>query len=676
MALEDTVPVADDDSPIKNYAKNPTLVERVVKELIPRCRTIRDARAPLEAQWASFHKAWTMEHESRGYDGHHDIYLPAANKVVETLVSQLVAATFPGDEFFNVEATKSAWQSMSADVRALEMQRVRNARVRSHAEAFYRQLLIKGNSPARVHWAELKKRGKLRKSSVKDAERLLLGQGSEDHSYTIFEGPMFTTLKAEDVYFWPENISHIESALIAFEVVSTTRKALLYEARRNKTYVEDTVRELKGERDTTKQSNDQETLASHGYTGETELHRSDRVDIVHCYTDMDLSAAEEDDEHACVPVCVTFTWGGKVLRIVEADAVCPGRIHPFVLGRMGTIVGRVHGTGVVERIHPLQLLLNDQMNQAMDCATYALNPIILTNPDAVQGVLPDLEPGVQMLVRDVNSAMKFDRPPTDLIQSGSMLMTQTMSWMQDFGGAPPVLSGGSTPGRAFKTATGIGTAQQNATTPLQQMVRLCEVDVWEPMLQGFWLLDQRFATEEVLIEQGGMTLGDPKYMDPMSKYGEYKFRWLASTQASNQQVMAQQVQQLIQMLSSPAIIQVLQQEPAPKRLVISPLIERIIRTFGLRDVERILVDGKIPTDAVPGVDAPEQGQQQQPMMPGLESLAGAQGQDPGGQFGAMRMGANELAGAFGQMLPQNGGGQMMLPDGSPVEGMEDLPPPF
>lgn len=657
--------MANEQAAVVNYAEREFLRERVKKELIPTCAAIRDRRQPLEDAWASYHKTWTMEHEEQGYTGRSNIYLPAANKVVETIVSQLVAAAFPGDEFFSVEAEKSAWQKMAGDVRALEMQRVRSAKMRANAEAFYRQLVIKGNSPAHVHWVSKKKGGKLRKKSF-DSAMDLLTQGPEKHEYTLFEGPMFSPIPAEDFYMWPENVTSPDDCSIAFRCASTTRAELLYAAKKFNRYLLEEVESLsESDRDDRKMQNDQARMLSQGYlSGETELGEIGRVDVVHCFLEMDVDAQTYTEEAEPICVCVTFTWSGHVLRIVEADTICPGRPHPFVLGRMGTIVGRLNGSGVIERVHPLQILLNDQMNQAMDCATYALNPIVLSNPDAVIGVLPDIEPGAQWLVHDVNQAVKFDRPPTDLIQAGSMLLTQTMSWMQDFAGAPPVLQGGATPGRAFKTATGIGTAQQNATLPLQQMVRLTETDVWEPTLQMFWRLDQRYATDEVLLEAGGTTLSDPRYFKPGDIYGDFKFRWLASTQAANQQVVAQQIQSIIQLLANPGIAQSLAQGPTPKRVDLAPLIDRYIRAMGLRDTERVLVDGaSLPSDVVAGVDGPAQGQQQ-PQTPGLESLNGAQGQDPSGQFGAQRMDANQMAASFGQLGAGAGQqGQLVGPDG-------------
>lgn len=666
MANDPSATPQEDQGPVENYAKRDFLRERIKKELIPRCREIRDRRQPLEDAWASYHKTWTMEHEDQGYTGRSNIYLPAANKVVETIVAQLVAATFPGDEFFSVEGQKFAWQKMAGDVKALEMQRVRNAKVRSHAEAFYRQLLIKGNSPARVHWAMKRKPGKLRKKSFSKALDVLTGQ--ETHEYVHFDGPMFTPLVAEDFYVWPENVSP-DDALIKFEVTSTTLRELRYAAKQLKRYLWEEVEQMsESDRDDRKAQNDMARMLSQGFMGETDYKEIGRVDIVHCFTEMDLDAESPSEEENLTCVCVTFTWSGKVLRIVEADSICPGRPDPFVLGRMGTIVGVANGNGLVQRVHPLQLLLNDQMNQAMDGATYVLNPIVLSNPDAVVGTLPDIEPGAQWLVRDVSAAVKFDRPPVELIQAGAMLLTQTMGWMQDFAGAPPVLQGGSTPGRAFKTATGVGTANQNAQLPIQQMVRLCETDVWEPMLQGFWLLDQRFATEEVLLEGGGTTLADPRYFNPGEVHGDFKFRWLASTQAANQQIVAQQIQGLIQLLSNPAVIQSLGTAPSPKRVNLAPLIERAMRSFGLRDVERILVDGTPPSDVVPQVEGGAA-----PAQPNPGALNGAQGQDSTGAFGATRMDANQLAASFGELGGADGA--LVLPDGGEPRPEEfGLPP--
>jgi hypothetical protein len=297
----------------------------------------------------------------------------------------------------------------------------------------------------------------------------------------------------------------------------------------------------------------------------------------------------------------------------------------------------------VEAIRELNLLLNDQTNQAMDCATYALNPVVLANEDMLLGALPDLEPGVQWLVRDINAAVKFDRPPGDLIQYGSILTSQTMSWLNDFIGAPPVLSGGSAPGRAFRTATGVGAAQSNAMKPLQEIVRLCETDVWEPTLMFFHSLDQQFASDQVLARFGP----NIKRLDPRLLGGDYVYRWMASTQTANQQVKGSQVVQLLGLLAQPGLGQLLQARGIKLNPV--PLLKRLYEeVFGFRDFNKVVEEnllGSAGMQAQPArtADVNSSELMENPLAGENEML------DENPEFAATRMGANSIAGLFGAL---------------------------
>lgn len=659
--------IPEQQGPVKNWAQLERVRERVKAEIIPLCEEIRQARLPLETFWQRYEKAWTMEHEFQNYFGRSNIYMPVANKQVETLVGELVTATFPGDDFFNVEATKPDWQQMAGDVKALEHQRMKNSKVRAYAEAYYRQLLIKGNSPARVHWVSKKKRGHLRRQAVQSLERDIMNGGSP-YTFNYYEGPRFSPIPAANFYAYPENASSLDDATVVFEDLTVNRPDLIFAAKYQKRYVVEEAMAAKGKHQQAG-LDDQQRLWAQGFADVTDARALQRVGITHCFLSMDPNSDSFENDVDMQDMCITFSADGHVLRVIDAEFVCPGRCHPYVNGRAGTIVGRMWGTGFIERIYPLQLLINDQVNQSMDGITYQLNPIVLTNPDLIVGTLPDLEPGMQALVHDVTNAVRFERPP-DFINGASTLLNQTMSWMQDFFGSPPVLQGGSTPGRAFKTAMGVGTADKNAKTPLTQMVRLQETDVWQPMLEMFWLLDQRFADQKVLIEQGGISLvQNQRWLDPMSIYGEYKFGWLASTQAESMQMLASQLQSFIQLVIAPGVMQTLQGEGLKVQL--GPLIERIYRALGLRDIERVLIksDGSqgIPSDAVkqqePVTVPPPPPQPPQPGQMGgpQNALNGNQGQEQDPRFQAMRQTANMLAAHQGGNNNGGGGG----PGGAP-----------
>lgn len=577
-----------DSSPvIKNYATNAALRERVTREFFPLLKQIRNERAALEDDWKAYFDVWDLQGGLEGYVGRSNIYVPAGHKVIETLVSQLVAQAFPGDELFSTDSVEPD-DKMGANVRALVHLRMKRARTRMFAEPFFRSLCTFGNAPARVLWYTRSYPGKVRKPK-KDrpaeatVEAMLFGE-LESHEYRRFDGPLFQPVDLFNFYAWPQTANSLDDCLIVFEDIETTKGQLMREANAGR-YLKSEVRRIVP--GSSKPGSAARPTESQGYTGEggSVAQAFASMWITELYVEFDPNSTKLEDDKEIRPMLVTLTADGCVLRIIESPML-DGR-PPYVMGRMGTVTGRLYGEGFMKKIHDLNILLNDQVNQSMDVGTWSLNPFVVANPDNLYEPLGDMEPGMQVLARDVNTALKFERPPVDMALASSQLSGQTMSWIQDFGGAPPVLSGGSAPGRAFRSATGVGAAQRNAVIPLREIVRVTEVEVWEPVAEMFWMLDQQYPS----IVKGLVGIGDDVVdaeVDTMNMGGEYRFQWMASSQAENQQVKGQQLQQAIQLFASPPIIEALRRNGM--RANIQPLIERLLRdSFNLRGLEKVLL---------------------------------------------------------------------------------------
>ncbi len=624
----------------RNWAEDSTVRRRVASEIIPLAGQIRDRRQPLNRMWESLDKVWTLEHEEQGYAGRSNVYVPAGKKGAETIVSQLLSGTFPGEDYFGVTAKSKEYDDRASMLKRLLKQRIENiAKIRIAADRYYRQLVIRGNSPSKYYY---------RRDTVKGRGRAFSkGAGPSpitDKEFTLYDGPVMETVDSCNFYIWPEDVSDPRDAEIFFEDITVSVGSMYAKARAG-VYVESEVRAAANAFNDKKKQVDDAKLQAQGMSGSRDTSYSSggwgRCDITELYCDFDPTAADRQSEEHPTPHLITFSATGQVLRVIENPFWHKRR--PYTMGRMGIQQGRVYGTGFVEAIRELNLLLNDQTNQAMDCATYALNPIVVANPDLIQGALPDLEPAVQFLVRDINAAVKFDRPPGDLIQYGSILTAQSQSWINDYIGAPPVLQGGSSPGRAFKTATGIGTAQQNAKVPLQEIVRLSEEETWKEMLFFFYCLDQQFAEEEVLLFFND---GKPvERVDPRSLGGDYLFDWLASSQTANQQVKGSQIIQLLGILGNPGLVGLFQQSGL--RINPAPLIKRLYQeVYGFRDVSDVIVEQTLEAQGTP-IQQPSAGE-----LPSGEdqSLNGEnEDLDGNGEFGAMRMDANGISSALGAL---------------------------
>lgn len=613
----------------KNYALVQNIVDRIKAEIFPLLQHVRDRRKPMDRMWNSLLKVWTLEHEYQGYQGHSNIYVPAGRKGLETLSSQLVSGTFPSDENFGVEARTPMMEDNAALLKEVLKQRVDNAKVRVEAEPFYRGLGITGNSPMKITFKEKKIRTLGRSKSY----------GVDADEMTIFSGPVAEPVDIGNLYFWPENVNRPDQAEIVFQDMTVAMGRLRLGANRG-LYSKDAVANLKGP--IRKEENVDAANAKLSSQGLTTPHDTPEVegwglvDIIEIYCDFDFDAETKEDERNPVPCRIVMTASGEVLRATHNPWW--HQQPPFLLGRMGTLQGRIYGTGYLEAIRELNMLLNDQVNQGMDAATYALNPIVLTNPNLIDGNLANIEPGVQWLVHDINNAVKMITPPMEVINGTSILSTQTMAWINDFVMAPPVLQGGSSPGKAFRTATGIGTAQQNAKVPLNEVIRLCETEVWEPMLFMFHMLDQQYADQDFMVYMNGGK--QPVQVSPSQLNGQWMFRWLASTQTANQQMKGAQITQLLQVLTNPGLLRLLMQ----RGLTINPapLIKRLYQeVLGFRDVNDVMVQAALGAMGMPVT--PDTGS--------APSAEGGMGVEPSGnpEMDSVNMEGQEIAGGMGAL---------------------------
>lgn len=623
----------------KNWADDERVRTRIKNEIIPLVTFIRDRRSDLNDQWRKMFKVWSLEHEDQGYDGRSNVYMPSGRRAAETTVGQLVSATFPGDDNFGVEARNPEWAEAANGVKEVLRYLIdRVARVRVGADKFYRQLAITGNSPVKIHWM---------KKTIPAIKRSRVDSGiPTDSVQTLYDGPVFEVLDASNVYFYPENCDDPRDATVVFEDLTVAVGELKRKAFKgvyNKGAVEVACA---GARSSTKNNNDQGKLEGQGINSPQDLQKAGAqggIDVTELYLDFDPRADSWESERDPVPFLITIA-NGEVLRAIPIPA-WHGR-HPYLLGRMGIVPNRLYGSGTIEAIRNLVLLLNDQVNQGMDAATFAINPITLANPNLILGTLPDIEPGVQWLVNDVNQAVKMFTPPGEVINNASILTAQTQSWIMEGSGAPAVLTGGSSPGRAFKTATGIGRADQNAKVPLQEIVRLTEAEVWEPMLSMFHSLAEQHADVDFLLYMSGGT--SPMRVAPAALAGDWMFRWLASTQTDNKAVKGSQLMEMLTILTNPAMMQALMQNGV--RVNPAPLIKRLYEeVHGFRDVDKVLMQQGL--NAMGGQI--QGGAGQVPEFDGSSGVAEPGALEPGlednGAFQDMRQGADAIAGSFGNL---------------------------
>lgn len=646
--------------PSENYASEEEVAQWVKEELASVVDWTVNDRAYLEQAWEEIDRMVELNHdENRRYFGSSDYYVPLYAKNRQSIISNLSRGMFPSDDY--IDASMPYLNAPDTEEKAkaaklyMQWELDSNAQFRTRVKDFLGQWVDTGNAVFKVLY---------KKPSQRDREVRFMDSGQPKMGGARNEGASIKARNINDVYVFPTNISGIDEAMLIFEFVDVPRS-----------YVEQMVESGKWDRDVGERflagnggSSDHSNaiirrLEAKGLESPLESSLrgklSEQFTVIECWTFAALPKRAyitgEETAGRLVPVRVVMTPGGDALSVVRNPHW--HQQSPYEFARQNTKPGLFYGYGHGKMHKALQYLTNDTANQTNDCGIYAMNPIAVMNPNQLVGPPPALAPGVAIYAHNVKDAIHFDRPPIDQVQWG---MQQLQIWIgmgQDFGGAPPIMQGNNT-GRGGKTATGAQILQNNARTPIQDAVEDIENQALISMMKKVWKNAQQYRDGQVMATVAGQQLK----MDRATLSLDASFRWMASSQAVNNQVRAQQAIQLMSAIA-PAVPLLMQMGYI---VDFATLIQRIyVDGFGFRGFKDFIrpaqaVPGQVPFGA-PGAVQPQpaqmggiQAEQGDRTRSALEQVNGMFGSEPaapgeGEDFMTIRGMADDMAGMMGGM---------------------------
>jgi hypothetical protein len=635
---------------MKNYASDPEIRQFILTEFVPLIDQTRIYRISLEDEWSEIGSMNRMKHTSkRKYMGRSDMYFPIYKRERQKFVSQLSRGLFPSDDYFDCVNGDESNPDPEAGKRVkhyMQWEMERNAKFRTLIKPFLAQLADYGTSPLKFWYRkDLSYQGGSKKPTIPGLP-MMYGMNK-----VIREGLAVSARKLQYWYVWPPTAESLDDASLIFEDIDVPQS---YVERMGKTGRWENIDEVSSAAIVPRhQLTRNEMLQQQGVapTLNTGISTSGSiVTVTEVWTFMILPSAEyvegEPDDCA-IPVRIVLING------IPVEVRRNPFFHqkpPYAVARMGHEAGFFYGDGQGRLMQPFQVMINDLFNQTNDNGIMSLNPVALINPGMMVGPPRPLAPGVPWYVSDVDKAVKWDRPPIDTAQYGIQHSQMLVGMAQDVGGAPPDRSAQS---RGAKTATGMQVLQRNAMLPLQDVTEDIENDVMVPVLWGGWKNAVQFREQAVLATVAGQSM----QISPEDLAIEADFRYLASSQAQNNQVRTQQAQQLIQAVSP--IVPLLMQQGYVVDFV--ALIRRIyVDGMGFRGFNEFIQKAQ----AVPQMGPPRpdqlggvQAEQQDRMRSALEQLDGMGSTEaqPGEaeDFMEVRQNADDLA---GQMGGAGGGG--------------------
>ena len=649
-----------------NFADNEDVVHTIRKDILPILTQTRSDRTVLEEDWRSVRRMLMLIHDNgRKYVGRSDAYLPAWARTQGTITSSLVRGLFPSDDY--IEATADDEDVTEEDVRnaKIMMQDVLTSQVklRTQLKLCARDYVNYGLCIAKTGYKkELKRKVKLKKNKDTGDLESVLQQTTDEGARVYARSPFHW-------YAYPPTANSLEECTVIFEDIDVSRAMLQrFDLQKVLLNVEKIGKNDVAQHAFNIMAQLIDTMKSSSYPNNNafgESPQGEYITLTEVWVDMLLPAAAYlPGEDTSLPVSTKLIIAGDIVMEVTRNTAWNQR-PPYRVVRHEPMTGSFYSRSDGLRARWLQYLANDFANQTNDNGVYMLNPIAKVNPALMAGPMPALRPGVTIPMTDMDG-LAFDRPPFEQVNTGSMLMQQHITMMQDFAGAPPALQGASG-GKNAKTATGMQLLQRNALGPIQDVVEDFESEMLVPLMHDIQGLLEQFAPDQFWVRDG-------KDRRPVSRAllaKKFGWRWLASSQAVNQQQRAQNMLNFIPLLASVAPL--LQQ--GGYMVDLEPLLANVYNDgFGMRGFDKVVMKAPMMPPGMPGQPSLPPGApgvpQGAPMgIPGQEQAPGSalrnsnnpadqeQGETmapgEGEDYASTRQEADQLAAAMGAQFGGN-----------------------
>jgi hypothetical protein len=648
-----------------NFATNEKVRTYVRNELVPLLNETRQERLLLEEEWKAIRNMNLLKHDGgQSYHGRAKNYLPVFRKAKTTHISALSRGLFPSDEYMDVASTDPANGEAGKTIKTyLQWEFETVAKLRTRIKPFLGQYVDYGNTVFKGIWSTQLK-------SKAAPNFMPMPTGGTDVQYGFKSqmersGLLVSPRSMFYVYVYPTTAESLDDASLVFEDIDLPRS--YFEMMKLMKRWENVDGLLEGFVNEDHDARMQEMLNARdagGQPGRTfGINKAGTIGTVtESWTFMHLprqAYLPGEDHRLPLPVYIV-TCGEHVLAVTRNPYF--SQQHPYLFSRMDVEPGYFYGTGHGRTMRYLQYLANDFANQTCDVGTYGLNPIAKMNPGLMVGPPRPLRPGGTIFMSDVKNGLEFDRPPIEGVGFGMQMLQSIIGMAQDFGGTPQVMQGTGA-GKAAKTATGAQILQRNASMPIQDSVEDIELDVLVPLMRMTHSYAQQFRDKNVMVTVAGQSIEVTR--EVLATDAQY--RWMASSQSSNNQIRAQQAITLIQAIVP--LLPVLMQQGYVVDFV--ALIRRVFTDgFGFRGFDDFIKRAQ----AAPGVPPPGEAQPGQQVAPdqmagvqaeqgdrlrsALEQVYGMEGAgdaQPGEaeDFAQVRQGADQMAAQMGGM--QGGG---------------------
>jgi len=527
---EPTGPISGVDSvEFTNFAIDADVVADIKKNIFPQIKKARTNRnSKLSDDWDRYRDVYNQRRTISFYEGRSRLFLGAIRKAVDTL-TRIAKDSMLADPYVSVDTDVERWRDVG--VHFIKYLLETQGKIRPKLSMFLRQLYQIGTSCMKFGW-------KTSYRTVTYREKGEMGLEIKKRKAYDHYGPTLDVIDMRHVYVWPEVATDYDGLQIVFEDSVTTINELRRKVKEGWYEPETVDKVIQRRSGEIAQENKSRSQSVKEGVIDTELEQSE-LDITEAWIRYKLP--DNDDDNESLPwVWLTFA-GEEILRVQENPWWF--QTPPYLFGAIFREHDYFYGHGLIEATEMWQYMLNDIVNQTMDCGTYALNPITIMDPAAVDD--PDMyqiEPMAKWMIAP--DAVSFERPPANMTQEGLGMVRFLLNIVQESTDATAIVQG--TPregmGPAAGTATGVSQLLASSSAAIVDHVEELEPQVFTPLLKMVEISAHQFMDEKMVIRLEGpdAVVITQRIIEPQDLILSTDIRWIASRRLREKLAKGQQ----------------------------------------------------------------------------------------------------------------------------------------
>lgn len=469
--------------------------------------------------------------DKQAYNGNNQVYIPLVADAVDARKTRFTNQLFPMNGRYAGVISENG--EIPHAPMALAEHYIRKCGLRTNImPALCKNGDVEGQYTVYVDWQSIKRYVTSRKyvqeggSMVDIVEEEVISDA----------GPKVECIPDSDLAVWPATSDTIQDALNAGGGVSVTRRwtrTKIEEMIEDGDLVKDVAKSLLSEMDGYLSDNKRDTKKEHVWAtgikdnGNWYLAR----EVWHMLT--------IDGNRRLVR-----SYFGASSHAMLGTKLCPFWCDrpPIISGPVEKQSGAFKGASKLKRVATLQYAANDFLNEALDSGTYAMLPIVMSDPEK--------NPKTSTMILDL--AAVWETSPNDtkfaefppLYQHGFKIISQLKAQIQQSLSVNPSMIASSSSGQKEKRSQAdIANEQSVDILTTADSVTVLEDTILTPMLQFIFYLDQQYRQDELMVPMYGRLGKEAKMQNipPLQMGNLYEFFWVGAQRARNAQQIQQQV---------------------------------------------------------------------------------------------------------------------------------------